>query len=71
MTTVHLGDHETDCDICKMNCGCRDCEKNDNEKLSECFICKTVLDLDDYGEGGHMFEGKVVCSPCEGNYEEV
>ncbi len=22
MTTIHLGDHETDCEICKANCGC-------------------------------------------------
>ena len=27
MTTIHLGDHETDCDICKMNCGCEVCHE--------------------------------------------
>jgi hypothetical protein len=28
MTTVHLGDHETDCEICKMNCGCEVCSED-------------------------------------------
>lgn len=25
MTTIHLGDHETDCLACQSNCDCQDC----------------------------------------------
>ena len=27
-TIIHLGDHETDCDVCKLNCGCDKCEQD-------------------------------------------
>jgi len=31
-TTIHLGDHETDCKICKLNCDCQDCRIKQNIK---------------------------------------
>jgi len=40
--------------------------------MSKCAICFIEIGLDDYDEGGHMFEGAVVCSPCEGKtLEEI
>ena len=30
MTTLHLGDHTTDCETCKLNCDCQDCRIKDN-----------------------------------------
>lgn len=27
-TTIHLGDHETDCLACQQNCSCGTCEQN-------------------------------------------
>ena len=27
-TTIHLGDHETDCLTCQQNCSCDTCEQN-------------------------------------------
>lgn len=28
MTTIHTGDHTTDCETCKANCSCGTCEQN-------------------------------------------
>lgn len=58
--TVHLGDHDTDCEICKMNCGCDVC--------SRCFVCQVVIDFD--GDGGHISNGKTFCPDCEADNEE-
>lgn len=30
MTTIHVGDHTTDCETCKANCDCQDCRIKDN-----------------------------------------
>lgn len=30
MTTIHLGDHNTDCKICQDLCGCDECLGFDN-----------------------------------------
>lgn len=32
MTTIHLGDHETDCLICQQNCSCDKCEQDSRIK---------------------------------------
>jgi hypothetical protein len=55
--TIHLGDHESDCEICKMNCGCDVC--------CRCIVCQVLIDFD--GDGGHIYpDGSVTCSLCEG-----
>jgi hypothetical protein len=60
--TIHLGDHETDCEICKMNCGCDVCTR--------CAVCKSVIDFDN--EGGHIYpNGETLCPSCEADDEEV
>ena len=30
--TIHVGDHTTECDVCKANCSCGTCEQNERIK---------------------------------------
>ena len=30
MTTIHAGDHTTDCETCQANCDCQDCRIKNN-----------------------------------------
>lgn len=31
MDTIHLGDHNTDCEICQINCDCEECFPDIND----------------------------------------
>ncbi len=44
MTTIHAGDHTTDCETCRLQCDCQDCRINRN--IGE--IDTSELDFDDF-----------------------
>lgn len=54
MTTIHVGDHTTDCDICKKNCDCQDCriKQNIKDNLDE------VLENGDFQGFEDIFEDR-------------
>jgi hypothetical protein len=41
MTTIHLGDHDTDCETCKANCDCQDCRIRENMKDNLAYALET------------------------------
>ena len=49
MTTIHAGDHDTDCEICQANCDCQDCRIKTNLEYFD-FDEGTLQDFEDLFE---------------------
>ena len=51
MTTIHAGDHTTDCETCKLNCDCQDCRIQNNLKdYFEAPLDYSLFDFEDIFE---------------------
>ena len=41
MTTIHAGDHTTDCETCQLNCDCQDCRIKNNMEADLDYALET------------------------------
>lgn len=57
MTTIHLGDHDTDCETCKLNCSCHTCEQTNriNENVEDFYLNPAEYSFEDFES---MFEDR-------------
>jgi len=58
MTTIHLGDHTTDCAICQANCSCGTCEQNERIKENMTNDLDYALEMGDFDAFMDIFEDR-------------
>lgn len=57
MTTIHVGDHETDCKICQENCSCSKCEQDNRIKENLSYAMEHMDELS-FFEFEEVFEDR-------------
>jgi positive regulator of sigma E activity len=58
MTTIHLGDHTTDCATCKANCSCGTCEQNARIQDNMASDLDAALEAGDFDAFMDIFEDR-------------
>jgi len=58
MTTIHAGDHTTDCDTCKANCSCGTCEQNERIKQNMADDLERAIEEGDFQAFEDIFEDR-------------
>ena len=58
MTTIHAGDHTTDCAICQANCSCGTCEQNGRIKENMDNDLDYALEMGDFDAFMDIFEDR-------------
>ena len=58
MTTIHAGDHTTDCAICQANCSCGTCEQNERIRQNMADDLERAIEEGDLQAFEDIFEDR-------------